>query len=176
MMNLLRMSIAIIALVVPVGAVAQSIDEEMLIRATFAELNAISIAQNIEYCGYVGYTAEGELAISPAVPGTSDSCLADDPVNLEIIVASYHTHAAFSPDYSSEVPSGSDMEGDEAEGIDGWVATPGGRIWFIDTTDMISRQICGIGCTTSDPNFIAGDDGIIEQSYSYDELIIKLDG
>ncbi len=67
------------------------------------------------------------------------------------------------------------MEGDEDEGIDGWVATPGGRLWYIDTTDMVTFQICGIGCLPSDPEFIAGDGGIIEQSYSYDDLVIKLD-
>ena len=78
-------------------------------------------------------------------------------------------------DYNSEVPSGADMEGDEAEGIDGWVGTPGGRLWYIDTTDMITRQICGIGCIPSDPDFVRGDSGLIEQSYSYDELVIKLD-
>lgn len=101
--------------------------------------------------------------------------MSDDPTNLELITASYHTHGGFSPDYSSELQSGTDMEGDEDEGIDGWVATPGGRLWYIDTTDMVTFQICGIGCLPSDPEFIAGDSGIIEQSYSYDDLVIKLD-
>ena len=101
--------------------------------------------------------------------------MSDDPTNLELITASYHTHGGFSPDYSSELPSGTDMEGDEDEGIDGWVATPGGRLWYIDTTDMVTFQIFGIGCLPSDPEFIAGDSGIIEQSYSYDDLVIKLD-
>lgn len=165
---------AIVALL-PASLTAQSIDEEALIRATFADLNPISIEQNVEFCGYVGFTADGALAVSAPARGTKDSCLADDPVNLDLVTASYHTHAAFSPDYSSELPSGTDMEGDEDEGIDGWVATPGGRLWYIDTTDMITRQICGIGCLPADPNFIPGDSGIIEQSYSYDDLIIKLD-
>jgi len=60
---------------------------------------------------------------------------------LDIIFASYHTHGAFSPDYSSELPSGDDMESDEAEGIDEWVATPDGRPCYIDTTDMFAHQI-----------------------------------
>lgn len=157
------------------SAQAQSIDEEALARAIFAELNPISIAENIEYCGYMGFTSDGELSYSPPTPGDTDSCLADDPVNLEIITISYHTHAAFSPDYSSELPSGTDMEGDEEEGIDGWVATPGGRLWYIDTEDMVTRQVCGIGCLPSDPNFVAGGSGVIAQSYSYDDLVIKLD-
>ena len=113
--------------------------------------------------------------MSPSKPGDEGSCLSDEPENLELIIASYHTHGGFSTDYSSETPSGVDMEGDEQEGIDGWVVTPCGRLWYIDTTDMITRQICGIGCLTADPNFIEGDSGLIEQSYSYDELIIELE-
>lgn len=160
---------------VPVCAFGQSSDEEALMRAVFADLNPISIAQNVEYCGYMGFTADGELTVSPATLGDEGSCLADEPDNLELIIASYHTHGGHSPDYSSELPSGTDMEGDEDEGIDGWVATPGGRLWYIDTTDMITRQICGIGCLPADPEFVAGESGVIEQSYSYDDLVIKLD-
>ena len=159
----------------PAMAAAQSIDEEALVRSIYADLNPISIRENVEYCGYIGFTTDGELAYSAPTRGDESSCLADDPANLDLIVASYHTHAGFSTDYSSELPSGSDMEGDEAEGIDGWVATPGGRLWYIDTTDMITRQICGIGCIPADPDFIPGELGLIEHSYSYDDLIIKLD-
>jgi hypothetical protein len=159
----------------PTTLLGQSIDEEALIRSVFADLNPTSIEQNVEFCGYIGFTADGELAYSQPTRGDEGSCLSDDPTNLELITASYHTHGGFSPDYSSELPSGTDMEGDEDEGIDGWVATPGGRLWYIDTTDMVTFQICGIGCLPSDPEFIAGDSGITEQSYSYDDLVIKLD-
>jgi hypothetical protein len=159
----------------PTTLLGQSIDDEALIRSVFADLNPTSIEQNVEFCGYIGFTADGELAYSQPTRGDEGSCLSDDPTNLELITASYHTHGGFPPDYRSELPSGTDMEGDEDEGIDGWVATPGGRLWYIDTTDMVTFQICGIGCLPSDPEFIAGDSGIIEQSYSYDDLVIKLD-
>ena len=159
----------------PTTLLGQSIDEEALIRSVFADLNPTSIEQNVEFCGYIGFTADGELAYSQPTRGDEGSCLSDDPTNLELITASYHTHGGFSPDYSSELLSGTDMKGDEDEGIDGWVSTPGGRLWYIDTTDMVTFQICGIGCLPSDPEFIAGDSGIIEQSYSYDDLVIKLD-
>lgn len=162
-------------MVLPNVILAQSVDEEALMRATFADLNPLSIQENVEYCGYLGFTGDGELAVSAPTRGDTSSCLADEPMNLELIVASYHTHAGFSPDYSSELPSGTDMEGDEAEGIDGWVATPGGRLWYIDSVDMETWQICGVGCLPSDPNFIAGDLGVIERSYAYDDLVIKLD-
>ncbi len=97
--------------------------------------------------------------------------MSDDPTNIEVITASYHTHGAFSTSYYNEVPSVDDIEGDEAEGIDGWVATPGGRLWYIDTEDMVLSQICGIGCLPKDPRFIKGDMGHIAQSYTYFELV-----
>lgn len=149
-----------ILVLMPTTLLGQSIDEEVLIRSVFADLNPTSIEQNVEFCGYIGFTADGELAYSQPTRGDEGSCLSDDPTNLELITAPYHTHGGFSPDYSSELPSGTDMEGDEDEGIDGWVATPGGRLWYIDTTDMVTFQICGIGCLPSDPEFIAGDSGI----------------
>ncbi|MEL6959245.1 MAG: DUF4329 domain-containing protein [Pseudomonadota bacterium] len=172
---MVRSAAVLILMLCPVTAAAQSIDEEMLIRATLGDLNVRSFETGIEYCGYIGFTAEGELAVSPPTAGNEDSCLSDEPTNLDLITASYHTHGNFSTEYSSETPSGADMEGDEAEGIDGWVSTPGGRLWYIDTTDMVTFQICGIGCLPTDPNFIAGDDGFIADQYTYDELVERLE-
>ncbi len=156
-------------------ALAQSVAEGMLMRDTLNALNKQSFAEGIEFCGYVGFGFDGNLAISPPTRGDESSCLSDDPDNLDLITASYHTHGDFSTEYSSETPSGDDMEGDEEEGIDGWVATPGGRLWYIDTTDMVTFQVCGIGCLAQDPDFIEGDDGLIEESYSYDELVERLE-
>lgn len=162
-------------LLAPLPAAAQSAAEEALIRQVFAQLQPISFRENAEYCGYVGLDEDGRLIASRATRGDAESCLSDDPVDITVITASYHTHAAYSPDYFAEVPSGDDMEGDEEEGIDGWVATPGGRLWFIDTEDMIARQVCGIGCLASDPRFVPGEIGDIEQSYSYRDLVRLLD-
>ena len=63
------------------------------------------------------------------------------------------------------------MEADEDEGIDGYVATPGGRLWYIDTEDMIATQICGLNCLPRDGRFVKGADGRVERSYTYEELI-----
>ena len=175
MLRFTTIAVALTPLIVPVAVSAQSAEELALVREIFANLNPQSVAENKEFCGYIGLDDNGNWAFSEPTPGDSDSCLADDPTNINVITTSYHTHAAFSPEYSSEFPSGADMEGDEEEGIDGWVATPGGRLWYIDTEEMIARQVCGIGCIPSDPNFVAGDSGIIEQSYSYDDLVVKLE-
>jgi len=163
------------ACVIGHSVLAQSNEETALVKGIFAELNPISIRDKVEYCGYIGITADGDLIASPPTRGDEASCLADDPTEIEVIYSSYHTHGQFSRDYFNEVPSGTDMEGDEEEGIDGWIATPGGRLWYNDTVDMVTFQVCGIGCVPSDPNFVAGDMGTIEQSYSYDDLVILLE-
>lgn len=171
----MRLAACALLCVLPQIALAQSAEESALIRRVFAELQPISFRENVEYCGYIGLDDDGRLVASRPTRGDESSCLADDPTEISVITASYHTHGAYSPDYYNEVPSGDDMEGDEEEGIDGWVATPGGRLWYIDTEDMITFQVCGIGCLPSDPRFVPGDMGQIAQSYSYRDLVRLLE-
>lgn len=85
-------------------------------------------------------------------------------------VASYHTHGAFEYETPAKFPSVSDLEADEAEGVDGYITTPGGRLWYVDGVDQIASQMCGIGRLTQDPNFEAGLDGELLISYTIDEL------
>ncbi|MCI2400443.1 DUF4329 domain-containing protein [Aliiroseovarius subalbicans] len=165
----------VVLLAVTGSALALDSREVAFVKSVFAQLQPISIRKNREYCGYIGYDAGGQLIASKANRGRKGSCRADDPVGMEVIIASYHTHGAFSTRYFNEIPSGDDMEGDEAEGIDGWVATPGGRLWYIDSQDMVTSQICGIGCLPMDPDFIKGDMGLVAQSYSYEQLVRRLE-
>ena len=154
---------------------AQQTAEITLISSIFEELQPVSFTQNVKYCGYVGFNTDGQLIASKPTRGDEGSCLADDPRYIEVITASYHTNGGHSLDYFNEVPSSEDMEGDADEGIDGYVATPRGRLWYIDSVDMIASQLCGIECLPSDPAFIEGADGIIAQSYSYDDLVTLLE-
>ena len=170
------MKLAVALAVLPTFAMAQDTEEVALIKATFDAVQAASIAQNVEFCGYVGFDAAGKLVATPATRGDEGSCLSDDPVGLEVITASYHSHGAHSADYFNEVPSGADMEGDADEGIDGYVATPAGRLSYIDSVDMVASQLCGVGCLRADPAFDPADDPDVALSYSYDELVVKLDG
>lgn len=163
------MSLAVLAW--PGLAMAQSTAERLLIEEVFAIRQPISMRENVEYCGYVGFDADSILIASDGTRGDESSCLPEDPADIELITASWHSHGAFSRDYFNEVPSVSDVEGDEADGIDGYVATPGGRLWYIDTGDMVISQLCGIGCLPSDPAFRPGDMGRIETSYSYHDLV-----
>jgi len=138
-----------------------------------AQLNAIqprSIAEDREYCGYLGTLPNGDFAISPPKRGAPAGCTpANPPANLRII-ASYHTHAAYAPRYDSEVPSATDLEGDISEGINGYVSTPGGRLWFTDGATRGTTQLCGVGCLASDPRFRPDTNNPVRQSYTLSAL------
>lgn len=63
-----------------------------------------------------------------------------------------------------------DVEGDMSFGVNGWVATPGGRLWFIDGETGSTRQVCGRDCLPSDPNFFAEDYGPVAKEYTFEQL------
>lgn len=159
------------------GASSASADPETelaLARSVLGSLQAQSFRDNVEYCGYLGLDGGGSFVATPAAKGGPDWCEIDMPEGVEI-VASYHMHAGYDPNTWSEIPSGEDMETDEDQGIDGYVSTPGGRLWYIDTEDMIATQICGIGCVPLDPKTQPTPEDNIQQSYSYNELVQKID-
>lgn len=152
------------------AGMAQSHLETALAKEVLARAQAASISENREYCGYLGYGEDGQLVSTDATRGQRDECITDWPDDIDV-VASWHTHAGFDDGALSEVPSARDMEADEEEGIDGYVATPGGRLWYVDTTDMVTSQLCGLGCIRSDPAFVTGVEGEIATSYTYQELL-----
>ncbi len=149
-------------------------DEAAFAKQLLSDLQPTSTRQNVELCGYIGTDGNGVLRASGPERGGADWCEPDWPDDLEV-TASYHTHAGYDPDSWSEIPSGDDMESDEAEGIDGYVSTPGGRFWYIDTEDMVTFQLCGIGCLPSDPDFRPAPEDGIQPSYTYDELVRKIE-
>ncbi len=149
---------------------AQSTTEARFAKAVLQQIQSISFRKNREYCGYIGYDQNGVLFASNARKGRMNECTGAAPDNMSI-VASYHTHGAFDPEVPAEFPSATDLEADEAEGIDGYIGTPGGRFWFSDSTDMMVSQICGVACLKQDPKFVEGLDGNIHVSYIYRELL-----
>ena len=149
---------------------AQDNAEVALAKASLEALQQRSFDANREYCGYIVITANGDLAATPAVQGEIGHCTADEPPEDSVPVASYHTHGAFEYDTPAEFPSVGDLEADEAEGVDGYISTPGGRFWYVDGVDQIASQLCGVGCLTQDPRFEAGLDGDLQISYTINEL------
>lgn len=151
-------------------------EEVALIKEVFHEIQPLSFKRNREYCGYIGLDEDGELVASKPKRGRKSSCLARDPREIEVIVASYHTHGGYEGHDAYEVPSVDDIESDEAEGIDGYVATPSGRLWFIDTEDMTISELCGPGCLPQAEGYEPEPDADIRDFYTYDELVTWYEG
>ena len=129
-----------------------------------------SIAEDREYCGYLGLLPSGDFAISPPNRGDTSGCTPDaPPANLRLI-ASYHSHAAYAPQYDSEIPSTDDLRGDISEGVDGYISTPGGRLWYSDGTRQLVVLLCGPKCIIFDPAFRSSPDDPQQTRYTLAEL------
>jgi hypothetical protein len=166
-------AVAVAALLAPSGLPAQSREEIDFMTRFFTRLQERSFQKRSEYCGFVGRDAAGQLRVTPPLQGNRDSCPLEWPRDLEVI-ASYHTHGAFDFSYYNELPSDLDMESDQSLGVDGWIATPGGRLWFVDSERMVATQVCGVGCLPIAPNFYKAQAGDIAPTYTYDELVERL--
>ena len=164
-------AVLVAAVLAPGSLVAQNAQEMAVARGVLLQLQPRSFAENLEYCGYIGRLPDGRFAATPVTRGDEWSCTSEgDESRFVEIVASFHTHAAFSREADSEVPSSDDVEADMGEGVNGYVATPGGRLWYIDGQRGIATQVCGLGCMGQDPAFIPGDAGPIAQRYTLQEL------
>lgn len=153
----MRIAVILLFAALPALADAQSRrqvtdDVDRFMLAHFDKIQAKSIAENREYCGLVGFDKQGELRVTPAKAGNEDSCDPGEAPSDWEVIASYHTHGAFLDDADSEVPSVDDLLGDIEEEIDGYIATPGGRVWLNVAAEKLTFQLCGRGCVRSDPN------------------------
>ncbi|SFS12923.1 DUF4329 domain-containing protein [Yoonia litorea] len=127
-----------------------------------------SIGESREYCGLIIREPDGQLRTSRILPGGEDFC--EMPSVIGDVVASFHTHGSYSPLYDNEVPSMSDVKGDFEQRIDGYVATPGGRVWHVDYETRSIRLLCGPLCITSDPRNDPADAGFVPDSFTVGEL------
>jgi hypothetical protein len=139
-------------------------------RAFLNGLQVTSFAERREFCGYFYLDAAGNFAASPAARGTFAECEYDLPPRGGRVFASYHTHGAFGADYDNEVPSVTDLLSDFDFGIDGYVATPGGRLWKVDYAAQRTYQVCGLGCVLVDPGFQPRNESTVRSSYTLGQL------
>lgn len=141
-----------------------------------AAKRTLEIAQNpsfetgAEHCGLLGQIAGARYIATKPRRGFANSCKPKDFSGDVDVIASYHTHGSYNPDAFAEVPSSNDVEADIAEGVFGFVSTPGGRLWMINPLTGTSTMLCDIGCLPQDPDFkeFAGDD--IKPRYSLQQL------
>ncbi len=138
------------------------------------QLNAVqsrSFSENMELCGIIFESDEAQLGMGRRTGGDEASCdliYYDEPGMVP--VASFHTHGAYGLEYDSEVPSITDIQSDMASGIDGYVATPGGRFWHVDHSTGVASLVCGEGCMMQDPNYRSCSGDRIENSYTIQSL------
>lgn len=151
--------------------VAQTPTEIAFVSRLFNELQPLSIAQDREYCGLIGVDSNGQYVASEPRRGRRASCLPPMPSSADFtVVASYHTHGSYSLEYFTEVPSFDDMRTDIEDGTDGYIATPGGRMWYVDARNRVARQICGRNCLVPDPNHRDDPDFFVAPTYTLDQL------
>ncbi|MDJ1008849.1 MAG: DUF4329 domain-containing protein [Paracoccaceae bacterium] len=170
----LLLALSILAACAPDRVEAPEPDAAFTARAVgyLDGLQGPSIAGDREYCGYFGYDAAGDFAASGPFEGGEDYCDAALPRDLDV-VASYHTHGSYGVEYDAEVPSPEDVDTDVAEGVFGYVATPGGRVWLIDWRTGTATQVCGVACVTQDPAFDAREAGTVGRVYSRASLAAR---
>jgi hypothetical protein len=155
----------------PTAEATASGAELALVRGVLSDLQRRSFAQNREFCGYLGLDASGRLVPTPISAGDEASCpLPAVPPGLTL-VASFHTHSTYSPDYASEWPTVQDVLTDAQTGIDGYISTPGGRLWHVDTDTLTVREVCGRGCLPQDPNYVAAEDGPLRPVMTLRDLL-----
>lgn len=113
-----------------------------------------SFNENREFCGVLGYDDTGTLRASAPMMGDRDGCVPHYSSKIVVVLASYHTHGAASEIADTEAPSATDIIADLSEGIDGYIATPGGRLWKISHDDKTAKLLCEKGCVPRDPRHL----------------------
>ena len=163
-------ALALALVLPPAGAMAQTDEELAFARAHLERLQLRSFRTGREYCGFFGYDPKGRLVAVKARPGGAASCTAVWPHARIRVFASYHTHGAWDEYTDGEVPSVEDMQGDMADGIHGYISTPGGRFWFIDGPMGVAQQVCGQGCLATDPAFEPEPEGSVPEMLTLEAL------
>ncbi len=172
-MRLISSTLAALAAVAAVASApvqAQDARETEFVMGLMESMNQLSVRFNREVCGFILQDAEGNYYSTKVSWGGEASCASLPLEPGARAVSSWHTHAAWGLGYDGEVPSIQDVEGDMRYGVNGWVGTPGGRLWFVDGTTGFMTQVCGRDCLPVDPNFFPEEHGPVAESYSLDGL------
>ena len=110
--------------------------------AAFDVLNAVnpqSVRVNREFGGWVFINPDGSFSSTVPVRGDFKSVQLPNPAEVipagSRITASYHTHAAFDPNFDNENFSPTDLSLDRDNNFDGYLGTPAGQLKFHDVTD-----------------------------------------
>ena len=155
----------------PPRPVAQTQGEVAFVSGLFNDIQRTSIAEDREYCGLIGIDSTGAYVASPPRRGRVSTCLPPTKSSVGFrVIASYHTHGSASLNYFTEMPSYDDMRTDIEDGTDGYIATPGGRLWYVDARARVARQLCGLACLIDDPSHVEDPNYPVRQTYTLNQL------
>ena len=162
-----------------VSQAALTFDEiDPIAIAVLNQAQQLSFKNGVEYCGFIALDTLGALRATAPARGLIDQCSPDAPDDWTLI-ASYHTHGSVDLtdlESSFELPSSDDIESDHLDEVNGYIATPGGRLWFVDGHQKIAYLIQPEGFMMTDPNY-QSDDCTLYQSYTINELrYLETDG
>jgi len=103
-------------------------------RYVLNETNPASVAQNVEYGGWVYRNSDATYSATEPRRGTIDSVNLGSPENVPYgrATASYHTHGAYDPRYDSENFSTVDISTNNIWKTDGYLATPSGAFKYFN--------------------------------------------
>ena len=95
-------------------------------------INPTSVAENLEYGGWVYRNSDNTFSATEPIKGTVDSVSIGSPssVGAGTATATYHTHGGFDPRFDSENFSFADISLNNNWGVDGYLGTPGGLFKF----------------------------------------------
>ncbi|MBT5031264.1 MAG: DUF4329 domain-containing protein [Proteobacteria bacterium] len=137
--------VAAAALIASSGSKSQDTAERVIVtidaqhdaaRTVLDVFNPESVAINREYGGYIYQAADGSHAWTEPEIGEAASISLPAPIFAipagTTLRATYHTHAAFDPQFDNENFSPTDLEGDSRLNIDGYLGTPAGAFKYHD--------------------------------------------
>ena len=149
------------------------VEKDRFAKSHLDSIQAASIAEQKEYCGYFYYSWLGQMRATAPRKGEFATCSMPVPPAYARAFANYHTHGAYGEDYDNEVPSLADMETVFDLRRDGYLTTPGGRFWRLNYNSRDALQLCGLGCVTSDPNFVRRNESRVRPRYSILQLALR---
>lgn len=121
-----------------------------VVRSQLASLQRQSLSNGLEMCGFAIIGSSCQIRVTETTRGTSHSCNPSVPSNV-VRLAIYHTHGISHGSNAGEIPSDIDFRTTIAGQIDGYVATPAGRLWRIDAFSQKAELLCR-RCMPVDPN------------------------
>lgn len=148
----------------------QNANEIAFVKTTLDGVQSLSFEHDREYCGYVGIDDNDDFISTPPHKGRKGSCVSTVPDAPFRVLASWHTHGGYAYSFESEIPSTDDLIADIEDGVDGYIATPGGRLWYNDISARKTVLLCGPACVKMDPDYDTLDVPDIQSSYDLEAL------